>query len=639
MPLASRINTEPRTKRAKRGSLVPTPSNNSSAKTGSLSSSSSTASLKNQTEELSLNNGNGKTNNDHSTTSSTENDEMLASSKAAATKQAANKKNNKKQQTTSKSNINRKKGEEEEEKKESETTTTKKHPLDSLNLVKGNVEEFAESSSDTTTTTTKNNRNNAEANSKLNSTTNLNTTSLSAADTSAAFGSTSIMSSGVLNQQNTTLNNQHNQNEDTMMSDMTTSIMTTHHGHLPELSHTICLGTSSKAGQVLACGENLSNQLGLGCEVDDRKKPQLIKDLPTNIIQVAAGGMHSACLTQDGIVYTFGCNDEYALGRDNDEEIDKVDLPEKSIEITTGDSHTAALSESGVVYAWGTFRDGSGVLGLENKKIAKIPMKFKLKQKIVKISSGADHLVFLTSTGEVFTAGNSEHGQLGRISKYNCCRGGRRGCDMILEPGLVRFGKKKELQGNKQIEDIWTTPYCSFLQVKDSDLIIGFGLNNCYQLGLDDAENRYQPDILHELKFAEAGKIKKIIGGMHHTLFLDVNGFVYSMGSHRYGGLGHGKIDADLRVPVKIDGLKEIVDIAANTNVSFAIDKHGKVFNWGTNYSKQLGQDTEDDYFVPTLASSRNLDARDCYSVSVGGQHSLLIVSDEKDKEDSDESM
>ena len=63
------------------------------------------------------------------------------------------------------------------------------------------------------------------------------------------------------------------------------------------------------------------------------------------------------------------------------------------------------------------------------------------------------------------------------------------------------------------------------------------------------------------------------------------------------------------------------------------------VFNWGTNYSKQLGQDTEDDYFVPTLASSRNLDARDCYSVSVGGQHSLLIVSDEKDKEDSDESM
>jgi len=78
--------------------------------------------------------------------------------------------------------------------------------------------------------------------------------------------------------------------------------------------------------------------------------------------------MHSASLSADGIVYTFGCNDEFALGRDNEEDIDKVNLPEKMIEITAGDSHTAALSETGVVYAWGTFRDGSGVLGLEQKK-------------------------------------------------------------------------------------------------------------------------------------------------------------------------------------------------------------------------------------------------------------------------------
>jgi regulator of chromosome condensation len=397
---------------------------------------------------------------------------------------------------------------------------------------------------------------------------------------------------------------------------------------LPELSIN---RNTSKPGYVLSVGENLSNQLGFGLEVDNRKKPQLIKSLPSNVIQVAAGGMHSACLTEDGIVYTFGCNDEYALGRDNDEDIDKVELPEKSIEITAGDSHTAALSESGVVYAWGTFRDGSGVLGLEQKKIAKTPMKFKLREKIIKISSGADHLVFLASNGEVYTAGNSEHGQLGRVSKYNSCRGGRRGCDMILVPGQVRLGKRKELQKHKEIEDIWTTSYCSFLKLKDSDLIIGFGLNNCYQLGIEDGENRYQPEILSTLKFE--AKLKKVIGGMHHTLFLDVKGNVYAMGSHRYGGLGLGKIDADLKAPAKIPDLKDIVDIAANTNVSYAIDKNGKVFNWGSNYSKQLGQDTEDDYYVPTLVQSRNLDSREVYSVSVGGQHSLFTVSEEIEKD------
>jgi regulator of chromosome condensation len=116
--------------------------------------------------------------------------------------------------------------------------------------------------------------------------------------------------------------------------------------------------TRTKPGYVLAVGENLSNQLGFGLEVDSRKKPQLVKQLECNgkIVQVASGGMHSACLTEDGIVYTFGCNDEFALGRANEDDIEKVDLPEKSIEITAGDSHTAALSETGVVYAWGTFR-------------------------------------------------------------------------------------------------------------------------------------------------------------------------------------------------------------------------------------------------------------------------------------------
>lgn len=389
--------------------------------------------------------------------------------------------------------------------------------------------------------------------------------------------------------------------------------------------------TLSKPGYVLSVGENLSNQLGLTLDVDGRKKPQLIKLCPHQgeIVQVAAGGMHSAVLMEDGTVYTFGCNDEFALGRSADDDIEPVDLPEKMIEITAGDSHCAALSESGVVYAWGTFRDGSGVVGLEQQKIAKVPMKFKLREKVAKISSGADHLVFLTVNGEVYTAGNSEHGQLGRISKYNSFRGGRRGSDMILVPGLVRIAKRKELNGSKKIEDIWTSSYCTYLKIKDTDCIVAFGLNNCYQLGAEDLENRYQPDLIATLKFQ--APLKKVIGGMHHTLFLDTNGRVYSMGSHRYGGLGLGKIEADVGFPTIIPNLTDIIDIAANTNTSYAINSHGKCFSWGTNYSKQLGQDDEEDYYEPTLVKSKQVDARDVRAVSIGGQHSLVLVSEEKE--------
>lgn len=60
-------------------------------------------------------------------------------------------------------------------------------------------------------------------------------------------------------------------------------------------------------------------------------------------------------------MYTFGCNDEGALGRDTTEEGSemvpgKVTLGEKVVQVSAGDSHTAALTEDGSVYIWGSFR-------------------------------------------------------------------------------------------------------------------------------------------------------------------------------------------------------------------------------------------------------------------------------------------
>ena len=62
-------------------------------------------------------------------------------------------------------------------------------------------------------------------------------------------------------------------------------------------------------------------------------------------------------------MYTFGCNDEGALGRDTSEEGSetvpgKVTLDDKVVQVSAGDSHSAALTEDGSVYIWGSFRVG-----------------------------------------------------------------------------------------------------------------------------------------------------------------------------------------------------------------------------------------------------------------------------------------
>ena len=71
--------------------------------------------------------------------------------------------------------------------------------------------------------------------------------------------------------------------------------------------------------------------------------------------------MHTVVLDEDNKVFTFGCNDDFALGRITPEEEDQMEPQEvsiqaKIIQVTAGDSHTTALTDAGRVYFWGAFR-------------------------------------------------------------------------------------------------------------------------------------------------------------------------------------------------------------------------------------------------------------------------------------------
>ena len=60
-------------------------------------------------------------------------------------------------------------------------------------------------------------------------------------------------------------------------------------------------------------------------------------------------------------MYTFGCNDEGALGRKTPDEDDcsvpnRVKLDAFIVQVSAGDSHTGALSDEGKVFIWGCFR-------------------------------------------------------------------------------------------------------------------------------------------------------------------------------------------------------------------------------------------------------------------------------------------
>ena len=64
-----------------------------------------------------------------------------------------------------------------------------------------------------------------------------------------------------------------------------------------------------------------TGQLGLGEDVMEAGRPAPVTHID-QAVDAVAGGMHTAVLDKQGVVWTFGCNDEGSLGRVVEEEED-----------------------------------------------------------------------------------------------------------------------------------------------------------------------------------------------------------------------------------------------------------------------------------------------------------------------------
>ncbi|XP_054637749.1 regulator of chromosome condensation [Dunckerocampus dactyliophorus] len=383
----------------------------------------------------------------------------------------------------------------------------------------------------------------------------------------------------------------------------------------------------TEAGHVLVLGQGDVGQLGLGEDIIERKKPALLP-LPEKIVQVIAGGMHTVCLSETGVVYTFGCNDEGALGRDTKEEGSemipgKVVLEEKVVQVSAGDSHTAALTEEGTVYVWGSFRDNNGVIGLlDPLQKSALPLKLPMTETVVKVASGNDHLVMVTIEGRLYTSGAAEQGQLGRVPEQFSVRGGRRGLGRLLIPQMVK------VKGKIHFIDAFCAAYATFAVSKDEQ-VYGFGLSNYYQLGTKSTTMCFVPVKLSSFKNSTTAWVD-FSGGQHHTVCLDSEGQVYSLGRAEYGRLGLGEGAEEKSEPTPVDGIESARGVTCGASVSYAVTKEGFVYAWGMGTNLQLGTGKEDDEWSPVKMTGKQLENCAVLMASSGGQHTALLVKDQE---------
>ncbi|XP_068945892.1 serine/threonine-protein kinase Nek8 [Petaurus breviceps papuanus] len=259
------------------------------------------------------------------------------------------------------------------------------------------------------------------------------------------------------------------------------------------------------------------------------------------IKHVACGDLFTACLTDRGIIMTFGSGSNGCLGHGSLTDLSQPTIVEallgyEMMQVACGASHVLALSTERELFAWG--RGDGGRLGLGTRESHSSPQQVPVppQQEAQWVVCGIDSSMILTVPGRALACGSNRFNKL----------------------GLDRVSPGEEPGSHDQVEEA-----LSFMPLGSVPL---------------DSEPLVSVDV-----------------GTAHSAAVTASGECYTFGSNQHGQLGTSARRGS-RAPCLVAGLQgiKVVMVACGDAFTVAIGAEGDVYTWGKGARGRLGRKDED---------------------------------------------
>ncbi len=335
-----------------------------------------------------------------------------------------------------------------------------------------------------------------------------------------------------------------------------------------------------------AWGYNSQGQLGNGTITSPQYGPTRVA---SNVVAMAAGGVHSLFVKADGTLWAMGGNHYGELGNGTTSDTNRpVVVANNVVAVAAGGVHSLFVKGDGTLWAMG--RNHYGQLGIGNTSQQNSPVS--VASNVVAVAVGY-HSLFVKADGTLWAMGYNNSGQLGDGTNRDTNR-----------PVVVASNVVAVAAGS----------YHS-LFVKADGTLWAMGFNSFGALGAGNTTSTNRPVVV-------ASNVVAVAAGQQHSLFVKADGTLWAMGENAYGQLGNGNISQQ-NSPVSV--ASNVVAVAAGADCSLFVKADGTLWAMGVNAYGQLGNGNISSQNLPVM--NMNVFSVASLGAMDGARHSLAVAT------------